>query len=299
MTKYVHEACQLVHVPLRQDLQDDFAISTPHTYYLPAGKDPISLLQSHDVLEIGYCFAGTGILVVEDRVFHFQPGDASIVGPGEMHMSRRPEEVYCEWAYFWVDPVRLIGAAAFEPEIFSTDRLGGPGFPNILSCRKYPEITSLIRDIVQELQQEKTEYRALVRGEVWTLLSRLYRLRAELPAQTQEASSGDVERIASALQYMASHYAEPLTLEDLAGTCHLSLTHFRRLFCGAVGVPPMRYLAQLRIRMAAAMLRGTSLPVIEVAWAVGYSALNTFNRHFLAFMEMTPRQWRHSNQSKQ
>jgi len=284
-------ACRLMHVAISDSLPDRFAISQPGMANLNPKRNSENLLHSHDVLEIGCCIEGTGVMAVENRIYPFQTGDAWIVNDREMHVSRS-NQAPCHCAYLWLDPARLVGAAAREPEVLDLEDLGGPGFPNVLSPETYGEEVHLVRQIVQEMQQKKPGYRAVVRGQVWTLLARLHRISGSGPRPVRGTDRRSMERIAPALHMMAEQYIDDLTFEQLAAACHLSLTHFRRLFCRAMGVPPMRYLAELRVRLAAAMLRGSEKPVIEVALASGYVALNTFNRHFKRIMGVSPREWR-------
>jgi transcriptional regulator GlxA family with amidase domain len=101
-----------------------------------------------------------------------------------------------------------------------------------------------------------------------------------------------MERIAAALDYLAGHHVEPIRVGELARLCHVSVTHFRRLFNQAVGRSPAQYLQRLRVRMAAALLESTDRKVLDVSLEVGYPTLSSFNRHFRSVMGMAPREWR-------
>ncbi|HNV47732.1 MAG TPA: helix-turn-helix transcriptional regulator, partial [Spirochaetota bacterium] len=52
------------------------------------------------------------------------------------------------------------------------------------------------------------------------------------------------------------------------------------------------YVNELRVRDAAAMLDGTSENIIDIAFAVGFESLRTFNRAFLKVMNVTPTEYR-------
>ena len=75
---------------------------------------------------------------------------------------------------------------------------------------------------------------------------------------------------------------------DLGDQCHISPEHLSRQFTAALGMPPMAYLARLRLERAAAMLRRTSLPAAEVGRRVGYNRPGHFNRRFKAYFHTTP-----------
>ena len=60
----------------------------------------------------------------------------------------------------------------------------------------------------------------------------------------------------------------------------------------AVGVSPMRYLAQWRLRMASELLRNTPLGMTEVAGRVGYESDAAFSRAFKRHFGTAPAVWR-------
>jgi transcriptional regulator GlxA family with amidase domain len=66
-------------------------------------------------------------------------------------------------------------------------------------------------------------------------------------------------------------------LARLSGT---SAAHFARSFRDAFGIPPHRYLLTRRVERAAALLRDTDLPIIEIAFQTGWTSLGTFGRTF-------------------
>lgn len=76
----------------------------------------------------------------------------------------------------------------------------------------------------------------------------------------------------------ASHEAWPV--RRLAQVSGVSEAHFARSFKQAFGIPPHRYLLTRRIERAAALLRDTELPIIEVAFRTGWESLGTFGRTF-------------------
>jgi AraC-like DNA-binding protein len=87
------------------------------------------------------------------------------------------------------------------------------------------------------------------------------------------------------------HYAEPLDLDDLAGTAGISKFHFHRLFAATYGRTPAAYLSERRIERAQDLLRATNLTVTEVCNAVGYSSLGSFSSRFRELVGESPREF--------
>jgi transcriptional regulator GlxA family with amidase domain len=84
------------------------------------------------------------------------------------------------------------------------------------------------------------------------------------------------------------HFAEPLTLEDLAAVALLSKYHFLRLFRAAYGQTPAAYLSERRVERAQDLLRNTNLTVTEICHAVGFSSLGSFSSRFTEITGESP-----------
>lgn len=276
------------------NLPSDFPISD---YGIYAQTDtPITRLHMHDCLEIGYCYEGSGIFVVENKVMPFSKGDVSVINNREMHLAGSSSGTVSHWSFLMLDPARLlIDLAVSGHEFLSIVPLGGPDFMNILTCEKYPEIVQLVQNILTELKERKSGYRQAVRGFVYALMVRLHRI---VPCYTDDKAKKreTIDRIAPALQYCATNYAKPIQITKLAHICYTSLTNFRRLFVIAMGESPLKYLTRLRIQMASVLLQNTSRPIFEISSQVGYSTLSSFNRHFKRYMGISPLQWRRRSQ---
>ncbi|MCJ8519041.1 helix-turn-helix transcriptional regulator [Rhizobium tarimense] len=81
---------------------------------------------------------------------------------------------------------------------------------------------------------------------------------------------------------------QPWTVSRLASVSGVSEAHFARCFREAFGIPPHRYLLTRRVERAAALLRDTELPVIEIAMQVGWDSIGTFGRTFRDIMGENP-----------
>jgi AraC-like DNA-binding protein len=76
----------------------------------------------------------------------------------------------------------------------------------------------------------------------------------------------------------ASHEEWPV--RRLARVSGVSEAYFARQFKQAFGVPPHRYLLTRRVERAAALLRETETPIVEIAFQTGWESLGTFGRTF-------------------
>lgn len=98
--------------------------------------------------------------------------------------------------------------------------------------------------------------------------------------------------IDSAVSYIAQHAAEPLTVEQLASHCSLSVYHFIRVFHKETGFTPHEYIINVRMNTARYMLANTDLPVKEICYISGFSSESVFSTAFRKKTGMTPLKYR-------
>lgn len=93
---------------------------------------------------------------------------------------------------------------------------------------------------------------------------------------------------------MDGHFAELLTVRDVAAHSGYSLYHFLRSFREAYGETPAAYLARRRIERAKHLLREPERQVTDVAFAVGFASLGSFSATFRKMTGTSPREFRAS-----
>jgi AraC-like DNA-binding protein len=91
-----------------------------------------------------------------------------------------------------------------------------------------------------------------------------------------------------------ARYFEPLVVADLARVAGLSPAHFSRAFRRTFGESPHQYLLTRRLERAAALLRNTDRPVIEICFAVGLASLGSFTTSFRRVYGLPPAAYRAS-----
>jgi len=118
---------------------------------------------------------------------------------------------------------------------------------------------------------------------VLTLLLRASEERRSGDRMRHLAKSRNVRRLqlmACARQYLQQHYAEPVTLEHIAGTLGVSSYYLSHVFSEESDFSLFTYLTSLRMEKARSLLGEGRRNVSEVARAVGYDDSNYFARVF-------------------
>ncbi|MBI5394039.1 MAG: AraC family transcriptional regulator [Verrucomicrobia bacterium] len=119
-----------------------------------------------------------------------------------------------------------------------------------------------------------------------------FSIRRAVAGDEPPADAVNRERIRRALEFIDQHYAEPLTLPQMAARVGLSPTHFLRTFKMVMGRTPIEFLIRIRIREAKRLLGDVRLSVGEVGYRVGYNDPHYFARQFRTSDGLSPREYR-------
>ena len=97
-----------------------------------------------------------------------------------------------------------------------------------------------------------------------------------------------LQHIAPAIDYLHTHYAEPLSNDRLAALAGVSTVYFRKLFTAAMGTSPIQYLHHLRVEKAKEMLKSDYGTLADVAVSVGYPNVFHFSKMFKGIVGIAP-----------
>jgi transcriptional regulator GlxA family with amidase domain len=93
-------------------------------------------------------------------------------------------------------------------------------------------------------------------------------------------------------QWIAEHPGADLSVASLACRANLSPRHFARAFQAEVGVPPGRYVDQVRLEAARRLLEDTADGIETVARACGYGTPEAMRRAFVKALGAGPAEYR-------
>lgn len=100
----------------------------------------------------------------------------------------------------------------------------------------------------------------------------------------------ELRRVQSVRDYLRSHYAENVSLSQLASIAHLSRFYLLRVFSNEIGVPPHEYQTQLRVTRARKLLR-KGYSISETAFETGFFDQSHFSRNFKRTTGRSPGQY--------
>lgn len=252
-------------------------------------KDEIRFIHLHNCMEIALPTQSTGFLYTNEKGQNVEAGDIAVIAPYCAHIMREEspavfrDYLYIEPSFLWesLAPGMHSGSAVSDID-------GIPTF-SVLSGADAELIRHRCYDIIRELQGRNKNWQLCVKGLLLALIIELSRC---MKAENSPAASRDTLAILPALRYIHSHFREAISADELQNLCHLSGTHFRRLFHDIMGSSPMAYIQNMRIAYACQLLLSTNATILEISMRSGYDSVSSFNRQFIKAMEITPSKWR-------
>ena len=117
------------------------------------------------------------------------------------------------------------------------------------------------------------------------------------PGQTGWLAGLRDEVVGRVLGLIHGQPGHPWTLADLAREAASSRTSLAKRFTEMVGQPPMQYLAQWRMQVAANLLSQNDAKVATIGAEVGYESEAAFSRAFKKATGLAPSAWREARRS--
>lgn len=115
------------------------------------------------------------------------------------------------------------------------------------------------------------------------------------PTINDTISLSDRARISNAMEFIASHYADPLTLDDIASHIYVGREECCRCFKRALNLSPFEYLTRFRLEKTLEWLgqkETASQTISELAALAGFSNASYFAKIFREYFHCTPSQYR-------
>lgn len=240
---------------------------------------------THHHAEIIYVKEGRILFERADRKFEAGPGDLMIIARMEKHGTHVLEEPYH----------RLCVNIAYDAQLDEDkehrllaviQEMNNSGEPVLHLDPADNRIEPLMVALIREFDEKKDMGEQMIAALTQQLLVELYRLCPE------DKRNQDTKRIYSKIlmiqQYIDEHFAEDMTVEQLAKTNYISPDYLTKCFREVTGYTPKQYITANRLVYARKLLRTTDMTVDSVAYHAGFFNVNNFIRSFKQYYGETP-----------
>ena len=98
--------------------------------------------------------------------------------------------------------------------------------------------------------------------------------------------------VARAQHYMEQHYMDNITVAKLSELGYVSPSSFNRRFKNEIGITPIEYLIEIRLKHAKTLLKRKNIPITEIAMRCGFGSNSHFSSCFQNKVGISPSEYR-------
>ncbi len=152
-----------------------------------------------------------------------------------------------------------------------------------------PRIVQTIHQLVQLFVDDEPAKDILASLKLRELLVRMMQTQARTLLLTYSKQWINHNRLAAAIEYIREHLHERISIDELCKKACMSRQHFFRSFKQELGITPIEFINQERIKLAKKYLAYPHLSVSEVCYQVGFSSVAYFDSVFKHYVGKSPR----------
>lgn len=244
--------------------------------YAEGVNDNMCQSHFHEFFELYYLESGERYHLIEGELYHLTANEFVIFPPNVMHHSYGDKNVPFKRIVLYFTPDMIA-----YPEV----RTYLQKKARVFSLKKVKK--SFLYFLLSTLDTEWDKEEGIFQKEyLKSLLNQL--LLTILRADYTPVQSTPKTRPAQAVNYIHEHYAEEISIPELAEMLYVSPYHLCREFKKATGKTIVQYLNMTRVLHAQRMLLETDYNITRISKETGFSNLTHFNRIFKSIAGMSP-----------
>lgn len=248
----------------------------------------------HDEMEIIYIKKGRGTVSVDFRTYMVTGPSIVLILPGQLHSIEQYDKESMEYENIIFHPGMLISKNMDScSKDFIQPLIRGQITVPTLFTPVYPYYEDVVApiDACDEISKTKPQgYELYIKSMLFQFFFVLNNRCRNLTQPAKDRKTLDKMKIV--IKYVENHYAEKITIAQIADVVGFSESHFMRYFKETMDTSFIEYLKDYRLAMAARLLQASDSSILEVSEEVGFENLSYFNRAFKNRYNMTPSQYR-------
>jgi len=248
-----------------------------------------STLHTHPFTELFYVVDGKGEFNIQGQRFPVKPNDFVIINPQVEHTELSSPDEPLEYI--------VLGIRGLSFSNLTPVSEGGHPFSFFNLRDEQKDILRYLNAMVQEATSQQMSYELVCHNLLEILLIKILRHQHfDLEVGKQSKATKDISFIK---HYLETYYHESIQLEDLASMTHLSRFYISHSFKKEIGMSPMEYLIDIRIKESKILLRTTNYSISQVADIVGFTTPTYFSKQFRKSTGISPTDYREQYQGVQ
>ena len=231
---------------------------------------------SHEGYTIGVIESGFGENNYRGSVFHLSPGKIVVMNPDEVHTGIVDSEHPWSYRMFYIHQ-DIFKQMLPEKSILPFFR--GLCFEDRYWFERLHALHCLLEKKSDALEQQTRFIEDL------TAFTQTFG-----KVQSSVVSGHEPKAVSRIKDFIKANFQQNVSIDDLVRITQLSRSYLIRSFQHCVGIPPYTYLIQTRIKHAKKLL-AKKIPIVQVAYEMGFSDQSHLTRHFKSLTGITPKQY--------
>lgn len=251
----------------------------------------------HDAVEYAYVASGSVEMLVGDETVVLQTGECAFINASTLHGGKQLS----------FDTPTVVYAIFFLPELLSGS-IQGTVYQKYLLPMENPQLQGCkidrstsegcqLLDLLSNLctlSENDPGYELLALSQTSMLwLSTLTYLKKQEQTFIRSAHTSQNDEFKKMILFVQEHYPEIFSIDQLAASAHISRSKCFRTFKHYTGKTPVEYVNDYRLTIAGNLLRTTTLSIIELCNACGFSNQSYFGKLFKQRYQISPLKYRH------
>lgn len=250
--------------------------SLPARSFSYSSADQLITNHWHNSLEVLYIASGKMDTGINNAIYHLKRGDLIIINSGDIHFTRCRD--YAK-IYVLQVPYPLLNTHIPNYDyVRFQDSDGSVVFSN---PAKVDELSRLMIQMYEITLEQKPGYTLLFSSKLYQFLSILFqRYHTDISSRTKQKSDRNLIRLEQVMNYVKSHYTQPISLEDAAQILSLNPEYFCRYFKKYMGMTFLEYVNSIRLYHIHQDLLNTNYSVSELMDRHGFTNYKLFSKMF-------------------
>ena len=256
----------------------------------------------HNAIELFYMESGGLKYYTPHQNLAFPAGSAGMVNVNVLHKTQVQTNTKNNIQLLHIfDPQLLAGAhGSLIEQKYIAPIVTAPQIELIALSPNEPEQAAVI-DLIRAafaISEEELGYEFKIREALSRIWIELFQLCAPVLKEKSQAVDMTTDKVKGMMAYIHEHYAEKISIRELASAVFLSERECYRVFQNHLHMTPVDYIRSYRIQIACQMLAESRMPITEVGIACGMGNSSYFGKIFREVTGYTPRQYRCKWQDK-
>ncbi|MCF2679413.1 helix-turn-helix transcriptional regulator [Faecalicatena contorta] len=250
----------------------------------------------HPEIELTWIVSGEMEYHVNDRQYILKEGEGLFGNSNTLHSGYMKDGKECTYLSVTFHPRFLYG---YENSILQTkyvDYITENEEWASLHLEKniiwHQEILYWVKKIYEMSQEPPVDFELQVHMQLLQIWQKLYQYFASLPEREKKPQL-HLQRLRDIVSYIQEHYAEEISLEEVAEQVNICKSECCRFFKKHMNMTIFDYILFLRIQKSLPLLKSGE-SVTEVAGRVGFSSPAYYGQIFKRYMKCTPREYKKS-----